>query len=146
MLADSKIILYITYYILFAIGQAFSMWGQYVTLPFANLTYWKAFSMAIPFAWVNWLFMTFAIDIGHTHGIASPTQDTFLLIILQFSFLLVINKYYLKKPINNSDIYAFFIILFGYLVSFFHLVSAVIKKKKNVRVKKLFKKGKKLNY
>lgn len=125
MQADSKIVQYIMYYVLFAIGQSFSMWGQYVTLPFTNLSYWQAFSMAIPFAWINWVFMTFAINIGNKYKLVSPTQDTFLLILLQFSFLLVINKYYLQKRINNSDIYAFFIILFGYAVSFFHLVTAL---------------------
>jgi hypothetical protein len=125
MQVDSKIMSYIMYYALFAIGQSFSMWGQYVTLPFTNLTYWQAFSMAIPFAWINWVFMTFAINIGNKYKLVSPTQDTFLLILLQFSFLLVINKYYLQKRINNSDIYAFFIILFGYAVSFFHLVTAL---------------------
>ena len=97
MFLDTKIAMYIIYYILFAIGQAFSMWGQYVTLPFANLNYWQAFSMAIPFAWIDWIFLTFAIDIGNKYDLVSPTQDTFLLIVLQFSYLLVINKYYLKK-------------------------------------------------
>ena len=125
MFLDSKIAMYIIYYILFAIGQAFSMWGQYVTLPFANLNYWQAFSMAIPFAWIDWIFLTFAIDIGNKYDLVSPTQDTFLLIVLQFSYLLVINKYYLKKHINNSDIYAFLIILFGYAISLFHLVTVV---------------------
>ena len=114
---------------MFAIGQALSMWGQYVTLPYTNLTYWQAFSLAIPFAWSNWLFTTFEIDIGHTHDIASPTQDTFLLIVLQFSFLLIINRFYLKKKITNSDIYAFFIILIGYAVSLFHLVTKALGKK-----------------
>ena len=125
---QSNIISYIIYYVLFAIAQAFSMWGQYVTLPYANLTYWGAFSMAIPYAWVDWLFMTFAIDIGNREKLVTPTQNTFLLIILQFSFLLVINKYYLKKKINNSDIYAFFIILIGYAVSLFGLVTKVMEK------------------
>jgi hypothetical protein len=134
MLLDNstyKTIYYVLYYILFAIGQAFSMWGQYVTLPYANLTYWKAFSMAIPFAWSNWLFTTFAIDIGHTHDIASPTQDTFLLIVLQFSYLLIINRFYLKKRITNSDIYAFFIILIGYAISLFNLVTKTVDAIKN---------------
>jgi hypothetical protein len=128
-LGNSKIIYYVLYYVLFAIGQALSMWGQYVTLPYTNLTYWQAFSMAIPFAWSNWLFTTFAIDIGHTYDIASPTQDTFLLIVLQFSYLLIINRFYLKKHITKSDIYAFFIILIGYAVSLFQLVSKAIGKK-----------------
>ncbi len=122
----SKNVYYVLYYILFAIGQALSMWGQYVTLPYTNLTYWQAFSMAIPFAWSNWLFTTFAIDIGHTHDIATPTQDTFLLIVLQFTYLLIINRFYLKKKITNSDIFAFLIILIGYAVSMFHLVTKAL--------------------
>jgi len=126
MTFDSKTVYYVLYYILFAIGQALSMWGQYVTLPYTNLTYWQAFSMAIPFAWSNWLFTTFAIDIGHTHDIASPTQDTFLLIVLQFTYLLIINRFYLKKKITNSDIFAFLIILVGYAVSMFHLVTKAL--------------------
>ena len=128
-LDDSKLVYYVLYYILFATGQALSMWGQYVTLPYTNLTYWQAFSKAIPFAWSNWLFTTFAIDIGHTHDIASPTQDTFLLIVLQFTYLLIINRFYLKKKITNSDLYAFFIILIGYAVSLFQLVSKALGKK-----------------
>jgi len=128
-LDDSKLVYYVLYYILFATGQSLSMWGQYVTLPYTNLTYWQAFSMAIPFAWSNWLFTTFAIDIGHTHDIASPTQDTFLLIVLQFTYLLIINRFYLKKKITNSDLYAFFIILIGYAVSLFQLVSKALGKK-----------------
>lgn len=129
-LGNSKLVYYVLYYILFATGQALSMWGQYVTLPYTNLTYWQAFSMAIPFAWSNWLFTTFAIDIGHTHDIASPTQDTFLLIVLQFSYLLIINRFYLKKKITNSDLYAFLIILVGYAVSLFQLVSKAMGNKK----------------
>jgi len=125
-LLQSKPFLYIIYYILFATGQAFSMWGQYVTLPFKHLTYWQAFSMAIPFAWINWIFLTFAIDIGHQNNLVSPTQDTFLLIVVQFSYLLLINRYYLKKKLTNSDIYAFFIILLGYSVSFFGLATPLL--------------------
>ena len=124
---DYKIVLYIIYYILFIIAQAFSMWGQYITLPFVSLSYWEAFSMAIPFAWTSWLFMTFAIDIGNKHNLVTPTQNTFLLIILQFGFLLIINKFYLKKKINNSDIYAFYLIMFGYLISLFSLFTSIMK-------------------
>jgi len=124
---DYKIVLYIIYYILFIIAQAFSMWGQYITLPFVSLTYWNAFSMAIPFAWASWLFMTFAIDIGNKHNLVTPTQNTFLLIILQFGFLLIINKFYLKKKINNSDIYAFYLIMFGYIISLFGLFTEIMK-------------------
>jgi hypothetical protein len=123
----SKPLQYIVYLLLFVTGQSLSMWGQYVTLPFKNLTYWQAFSMAIPFAWADWFFMTFAIDIGHRYKLVTPTQDTFLLIILQFSLVLLINQFYLKQKVYRSDVIAFGILLIGYFISFFHLVSKALK-------------------
>jgi len=119
----SKPLQYLVYLLLFITGQSLSMWGQYVTLPFKNLTYWQAFSMAIPFAWADWFFMTFAVDIGHRYKLVTPTQDTFLLIILQFSLVLLINQLYLKQKVYRSDVIAFGILLVGYFISFFHLVS-----------------------
>jgi hypothetical protein len=119
----NKPLQYAIYLLLFVIGQSFSMWGQYVTLPFKNLTYWQAFSMAVPFAWADWFLMTFAIHIGNTYNLVTPTQNTFLLIILQFVLVLIINQYYLKQKVYRSDIIAFIILLLGYFVSFFNLVS-----------------------
>jgi len=127
MLTLSRILLYVSYYALFATGQAFSMWGQYVTLPYKHLTYYQGLSMALPFAWINWVFLTFSIDLGHRYELASPTQDSFLLIIVQFCYLLLINRFYLKKRINNSDIYAFFIILIGYAISIFQVATTVFR-------------------
>lgn len=122
-LNTSKPLQYIVYLLTFITGQSLSMWGQYVTLPYKNLTYWQAFSMAIPFAWADWFFMTFAIDIGNKYELVTPTQDTFLLIILQFTLVLLINQFYLKQKVYRSDVLAFGILLIGYFVSFFHLVS-----------------------
>ncbi len=119
----SKFFYYVIYFVLFVTAQGFSMWGQYFTLPYKNLTMWEAYKMAIPFAWLDWLIMTFVVNIGNTYDLVTPTQDTFLLIIIQFVLILIINQYYLKQKIYRSDIIAFFIILFGFFVSFFHLVS-----------------------
>ena len=123
----TKIFYYIIYFVLFVIAQGFSMWGQFFTLPYKNLSMWEAYKMAIPFAWLDWFIMTFVINIGNTYDLVTPTQDTFLLIIIQFILILLINQYYLKQKIYRSDIFAFFIILFGFFVSFFHLVSKVMK-------------------
>lgn len=115
---DLKLIfIYITYFILFIIGQIFCMWGAYVTLPLTNLSMWQAFKMAIPFAWADWFVMTFAIDLSTKYNLFTPTQDTFLLIIVQFILLLLINHYYLKKKIYISDYIAFSIIITGYMIS-----------------------------
>ena len=79
--------------------------------------------MAIPFAWLDWVVMTFTVMVGDKYELVTPTQDTFLLIIIQFCLILIINQFYLKQTVSRSDLIAFFIILFGFFVSFFHLVS-----------------------
>jgi hypothetical protein len=121
-----RFIQYIAYAILFIIGQSAAMWGLYYTLPFKNLSMWQAYKMAIPFAWLDWLFMTFAINVGHKYNLVTPTQDTFVLIIVQFALILIINQFYLKQDIFRSDIAAFFIILIGLFISFFNLVSNML--------------------
>ena len=123
----SNLFYYILFILLFIIAQSCSMWGQYMTLPYNNLTTWEAYKMAIPFAWLDWIFMTFTIYVGDKYNLVTPTQDTFLLIIIQFSLILIINQYYLKQKIYKSDICAFFIILLGFFVSFTHLVSNILK-------------------
>ena len=117
---------YALFLFLFIVAQSLSMWGQYVTLPFKNLSMWEAYKMAIPFAWMDWVIMTFVIMIGDKYQLVTPTQDTFLLIILQFCLILIINRFYLKQSISRSDIIAFFIILTGFIVSFVHIVSKVL--------------------
>jgi hypothetical protein len=119
----SKLPYYALFLFLFIVAQSFSMWGQFVTLPYKSLSMWEAYKMAIPFAWVDWIIMTFVVMVGHEHDLVTPTQDTFLLIIIQFCLILIINQYYLKEKVYRSDIIAFFIILIGFFISFLHLVS-----------------------
>jgi hypothetical protein len=118
-----KIPYYLLFLSLFIFAQSLSMWGQYVTLPYKNLSMWEAYKMAIPFAWMDWIILTFTVMLGDKYNLVTPTQDTFLLIIIQFSLILLINRFYLKQKVNRSDIIAFFIILFGFFVSFLHLIS-----------------------
>ena len=124
--ANSKPLQYLAYLLLFTIGQCFSMWGQYVSLPYKNLTYYQSLTMCLPFAWIDWFFMTFAVDIGNTHNLVTPTQNIFLLIILQFTLVLLINNFYLKQNVYRSDIFAFVLLLAGYFVSFFHIFSKLL--------------------
>jgi len=121
----SKLPYYILFLFLFIVAQSLSMWGQYVTLPYKNLSMWESYKMAIPFAWLDWIFLSLSITVGDTYELVTPTQDIFLLIITQFCLLLLINKFYLKKQTTRSDIIAFFIILFGFFVSFSRLVSKI---------------------
>jgi hypothetical protein len=119
----SKLPYYVLFLCLFIVAQSFSMWGQFVTLPYKNLSMWEAYKMAIPFAWLDWIVMTFTVMVGDKYDLVTPTQDTFLLIIIQFCLILIINQFYLKQKVTRSDIVAFFIILLGFFVSFLHLIS-----------------------
>lgn len=119
---------YILYGILFITGQAAATWGLFSTLNFKHLTMWQAYIKAIPFAWLDWIFMTLAINIGNKYDLVSPTQDIFVLIIVQFTLLLILNQYYLKQAVFRSDIIAFFIIMVGFCVSFFKLLSRLLEK------------------
>jgi hypothetical protein len=121
----SKIPYYILFLFLFILSQSLSMWGQYVTLPYKHLSMWESYKMAIPFAWLDWIFLSLSITVGDKYELVTPTQDIFLLFITQFCLLLLINKFYLKKQTTRSDLIAFFIILFGFFVSFSRLVSKI---------------------
>ena len=121
----SKLPYYALFLFLFLVAQCLSVWGAFVTLPFKNLSMWEAYKMAIPFAWLDWVVMTFVVMIGDKYNLVTPTQDTLLIIILQFGIVLIINNFYLKQTINRSDMIAFFIILAGFIISFLHIVSKV---------------------
>jgi hypothetical protein len=107
--------------VLFIVAQSLSMWGQYVTLPYKDITMWEAYKMAIPYAWMDWFFMTFVVKLGHEYNLVTPTQDTFMLIILQFALVLVINHFYLRQQVYFSDYVAFGCIVVGFCVSFLKL-------------------------
>jgi hypothetical protein len=138
----SKLIYYVEFLAAFFAAQMTSMWGQYFTLKFPKMGMVEAFLRAIPFAWVDWFFMSIAVGLGDKHKLVTPTQDTFLLIIIQFCTILLINKFYLKQPLSRSDIVTFFIILIGFYVSSGEVVSRVLGKQhsaKNTVHKKVVK-------
>jgi len=122
----NKIIYYIQFLASFVISQLVSTWGLFYTLKYPNISMFKAFLMAIPFAWLDWFFMTIAVGLGHKHNLVSETQDTFLLIITQFILVLLINHFFLKQVLSKSDIIAFFVILLAFAISFSSLVSKLM--------------------
>ena len=119
----NNILLYVQFLASFIVAQSFSMWGQFYTLKYPNISMFKAFLMAIPFAWLDWFFMTIAVGLGHKHKLVTETQDTFLLIITQFTVILLINYFFLKQKLSKSDIVAFGVILVAFAISFLNLVS-----------------------
>lgn len=119
---------YLLWFAAFVCAQASSMWGQFVTLKFPNMGMFAAYKMAIPFAWLDWLFMSVAVKLGDQYKLVTPTQDTFTLITLQFTAILIINHFYLHQPLFRSDIIAFFMILFAFAVSFNNMLSKALKR------------------
>ena len=86
----------------------------------------EAFLRAIPFAWIDWAFMSVAVYIGDRYKLVTPTQDTFLLIIIQFISIIAINYFWLKQALTKSDIACFFIILLGFYISFSRVASKAV--------------------
>ena len=117
---------YIAFLLMFVLAQGTSMWGQYFTLKYPNMTMVQAFMAAIPFAWVDWAFMSVAVYLGDKYKLVTPTQDTLLLIIVQFVSILVINSLWLQQAISKSDIACFFIILAGFYISFSNALSKML--------------------
>lgn len=139
----NKILLYGQFLASFIIAQSVSMWGQFYTLKYPNIGMIKALFMALPFAWLDWFFMTIAVDLGHRYKLVTETQDTFLLIITQFTVILLMNKFFLKQPLSTSDLVAFGIILLAFAISYMNLASKMfgmpipIKNKKDEKTETL---------
>ena len=121
-----RIYYYILYFVTFIIGQSFSMWGQYFTLKFPKMTMVQSFKAAIPFAWVDWFFVTIAVGLSKTHKLFTGTQDIFILIISQFTLVLLINKFYLKQQISMSDYICFAVIMVSFYISYNNIVSNLL--------------------
>ena len=122
----SKTFYYVLYLGSFITAQLFSMRGQFISLPYKDLSYWESYKMAIPYAWMCWIFMTYAIYINNKYQLTTPMQVIFILIIVQSLIMVLINKYYFNKVIFNSDILGFFVMLIGFYISLYHLVSYML--------------------
>ena len=113
------------YLILFFIAQCFSMWGQYFILKYKNISMWEAYKIAIPFAWIAWIIMSYVVHIGNLYVKVAPQFNMMLLIIFQYIIIYVINDKYLMQPSSRSDIICFIIIVFAYVSSYYHVVSKI---------------------
>ena len=102
------------YWVLMIIAAIISTWGTFVTLPFEHLGQWEAIKMALPFAWVDWVFLTLAIYIGNLHSLATPLQMKFGITMLKFFLIMLFTKYYLHSEISRSDVVGFVIVFIAY--------------------------------
>lgn len=115
------------YLSLFFIAQVSSMWGQFFILNYKNITMWESYTIAMPFAWIAWLIMTYVVYIGNIYVKVPPQFNMMLLIFFQYFIINVINDKYLKQPSGRSDIICFIIILFAYVSSYYGIVSKILK-------------------
>lgn len=102
------------YWVLMIIAAIISTWGTFVSLPYEHLGQWEAIKMALPFAWVDWIFLTLAIYIGNLHSLATPLQMKFGITMLKFFLIMLFTKYYLHSKISRSDVVGFVIVFIAY--------------------------------
>ena len=113
------------YILLFFISQVFSVYGAFVSLPYKNLSLWESYKMVMPFAWIGWIFLMSALYLVNKNKGINIVKIGFLLILIQFTVVLLINKIYLKENPKTSDIIAFIIIFIGNLNSENHYISKI---------------------
>lgn len=118
------------YWTLMIIAAIVSTWGTFVSLPYEHLGQWDAIKMALPYAWVDWIFLTIAISIGTQHKIATPLQMKFGITMLKFFLIMLFTKYYLHSEISRSDVVGFVIVFIAYLLNIFGVVSTYLGIKK----------------
>lgn len=111
------------YWGLMIIASVISTWGTFVSLPYEHLGQWEAIKMALPFAWVDWIFLTIAINIGNHHDLATPLQMKFGITMLKFFLIMIFTKYYLHSDISRSDVIGFIIVFLAFLLNEFHGMS-----------------------
>ena len=131
----------VLYWGLMIIASIVSTWGTFVSLPYEHLGQWDAIKMALPFAWVDWIFLTIAISIGTEHNLATPLQMKFGITMLKFFLIMLFTKYYLHSDISKSDVVGFVIVFFAYLMNIFHGASALL----GIKVEETHKEGEKTN-
>ena len=116
----------VSYWGLMIIASVISTWGTFVSLPYEHLGQWDAIKMALPYAWVDWIFLTLAINIGNQHDLATPLQMKFAITMLKFFLIMIFTKYYLHAEVSRSDIAGFIIVFLAYLLNEFHGLSFLL--------------------
>ena len=121
----------VSYWGLMIIASVISTWGTFVSLPYEHLGQWDAIKMALPYAWVDWIFLTLAINIGNQHNLATPLQMKFAITMLKFFLIMIFTKYYLHAEVSRSDIAGFIIVFLAYLLNEFHGLSLLLGREDN---------------
>lgn len=127
---------YIIYIILMIIASFISTYAGYVTLPYKNLDQWSAIKMALPYSWVDWIFLTAAVYLSHLHDLSSPIQVIFMLTMFKTALDLLFIKFYLKDPISRSDLVGLFFVILAFFANSLHVFTKYVFPSKEVKDKK----------
>ncbi len=126
MVITEKTYYLILYVILFIISQTFALTAAFITLPQKNLSVWEAYKTAIPYTWIGWIFLTYGVYIVNKYKFISPSQIIFLIIAVQYTLVLIANKFYMNENPTFSDIFAFGLIILAYFISLNNSVSKIL--------------------
>ena len=118
---------YVAYFALVLIGQSFSMYGQFKPLPFKSLSQWDGLKMALPYAWVDWIFMTGAGYIDSLYNLTTPNQKMLTIVVVQSSLVILIDKYYFQNKILVSNIVGIMFMITGFYISIYTVISSMKK-------------------
>lgn len=125
----------VLYWTLMIIAAVISTWGTFVSLPYEHLGQWEAIKMALPFAWVDWVFLTVAIYTGTKYSLATPLQMKFGITMIKFFLIMLFTKYYLRSKITRSDVVGFVIVFIAYILNVTNTIShyfGIVHEKKDV--------------
>jgi hypothetical protein len=125
-----------------SISSFISTYAGYMTLPYKNLDQWSAIKMALPYAWVNWIFLTGAVYLSHLHKLSSPIQVIFLLTMFKTALDLLFIKFYLKDSIYRSDLVGLLFVVLAFFANSMHLFSKYVFPSKEVKDEKETKESK----
>ena len=123
----NKIVIYLKYFITFICGQIFATWAQFYTMKNPGWSVFKSTAVAMPFAWIDWIFLTYAIDLSNKHNLLTHIQNIFTLIMIQVGLFLIMMKYFLKKPLYKSDYVSFLLIFIAFAISYQNYISKLFK-------------------
>ena len=129
----TKDILYWLSLSLLLIGQIFSAIGSFISVPYENITFFEAYTMALPYILIQRILGNIAVYYIDKFKFFTNNQMVMMILLMQFIITLIINKMYLHHKNTFSDYIGVIILILAYYISGFRLISKLISLYKNVK-------------
>ena len=118
-----KYILYFGSIILLFNGQIFNVIGSFISVPYTQITFWEAYTMSIPYVFIQRILCNIAIYYIDTYKFFTNNQLVMMLLLMQFGITLLITLFYLKQSVGFSDYIGIFILCIAYYISYFRSIT-----------------------